>query len=620
MDPALHLVLGATTILVVAAVVQVLARRTPIPSILLYLGAGVAFGPAALDLIATDQMGTTLTAAVQLSVALIVFEGAFSLEGHYLRQVRSPVRNLVTVGLATTAVAGAVVARTIAGLPWPLAIQYAALVSVTGPTVITPLLQRVRVRGRIRATLAGEGVIIDPIGAVLAVVVFDLISIPAFSLRSALAAVSQELLLGALWGAAASLVLLVILRQLRQEPSALARVVALAGAAAIYTAGEVAIDQSGLAAVVVAGLVLGSADFPHREEVHRFKGDIVTIVIATVYLLLAATLRPSDLLRLGWRGLVAVLAMMLLVRPAGVLLSTVGSTLGPGERTFVAAIGPRGVVAASLATLISLRLAAAGNAEAPSLRGLVFLTIVITIALQASYAGWLAQRLGVVPMDVVIIGAGKVGRMLAAELAQAGEDVTLVERDPDRAELARQLDIHVVLGDGTNPAVLEKAGVAHAKSFVATTGSDKDNLLACQLAKTRFGRQRLVARVTDPDAVASFETLGIQVMNPARATAMILANLVRRPALFRLLSEVDTEGADVTEAVVGSESEAAGRALREIPLPKDVLVLLVRRGRQHLIPHGDTPLQPGDIVTLVGSRGTAERAARTFQGPGSPVR
>lgn len=613
MELTQQLVITGTSILVAAAVVQVLALRTPIPSILLYLGIGILLGPSVLGLLATDHLGDTLTAVVQLAVAIIVFEGAFSLEGHYLRQVQAPVRNLVTLGVLITLVGGALVGRGVAGLSWPLAIQYAALVSVTGPTVITPLLQRVRVRGRVRATLAGEGVIVDPIGAVVALVVFNIVRAADLDLGAAVVHAGTRLLIGAAWGAVGGVLLLLVLRRLGEEPSRVARIMAIAGAAAIYTAIESVVPETGLAAVVVAGLLLGNAEFPHREQVHEFKGDITMIVIATVYLLLAATLDPSDLVELSWRGPAAVLLMMVLVRPAGVFLSTLRSALSWRERAFVAAIGPRGVVAASLATLVALNLDAAGVAGARALLGLVFLTIVITIAVQASYAGWLAQRLGVVPMDVLIIGGGKVGRMLAKELLDAGEDITVIEQDPDVAERARQLGAHVVLGDGTDSQVLQRAGITHAKAVVATTGSDKDNLLALQIARTRFGRQNLVSRVNDPEAVESFKSAGIQVLNPARATAMILANLVRRPTLFRLLSEVEAQGADVVEVVVGSDG-VAGRPLREVPLPRDVLILLVRRNGRQVIPHGDTVLQPGDAVTLVGGRRSTTEAARLLEG------
>ena len=616
MDQTQQLVVTAAAVLAAAAIVQVLSRRTPIPAILIYLFLGVVLGPSVLNIIGVDAMGETLMAVVRVSVAIIVFEGAFSLEGNYLRQVRRPVRNLVTLGLAVTVVGGALVGHWIAGLPWPLAIQYAALVSVTGPTVITPLLQRVRVNGRVRATLAGEGVIIDPIGAVLALVVFEVISAQGLNGIEAALWVAERLVIGGLWGAVAGLGLLAILRGLKNEPSQVARIVTLAGAVVIFAVIDTVVHESGLMAVVVAGLLLGNLDFPHRETVHQFKGDITMIVIATVYLLLAATLDPETLLALGWRGPVAVLAMMLVVRPVGVFLSTRRAMLSLKERLFVAAIGPRGVVAASLATLISLNLSAAGVAGASSLLGLVFLTISLTILIQASYAGWLAKRLGVVPMDILIIGGGRVGRMLADEMNRIGEDVTVIELDPDKAELVRDLGVNVVVGDGTDARVLEDAGIATARTVVAATGSDKDNLLACQLAKTQFGKEQVVARVTDPAALPSFESLGIQVMNPARSTAMILANLIRRPNLFRLLSEVDVDGADVTEVTIGPDG-VSGRAIQELGLPRDALVLLVRRGGERLIPHGTTELEPGDTVTLVGKRRAIEEARRLLTGHGA---
>jgi NhaP-type Na+/H+ or K+/H+ antiporter len=613
LDLTQQIIVSATAILVVAALGLILAQRTPIPSILIYLLCGMALGPSGLNLIATEAMGPTLSAIVRLSVALIVFEGAFSLESHYLRQVRQPVRNLVTLGLAVTAVGGMLVAHYAAGLSWPIALQYAALVSVTGPTVITPLLQRVRVNGRVRTTLAGEGIIIDPIGAVFALVVFETISAQEQDLDHAAIWVLQRLGSGVLWGLAGALGLLLVLRQLHGHSSQVARITTLAGATLIFTVIDTVVHESGLAAVVVAGMVLGNLDFPHKENVHRFNGDITTIIIPTVYLLLAASLDPDVLVELGWRGPVTVLLMMLLVRPLGVLLSTARSTLAARERAFIAGIGPRGVVAASLATLVSLELAEAGVSEASSLLGLVFLTIVISIAVQAGYAAWLARRLGVMPMDILIVGAGRVGRMLAKEMLAAGEDVMLVDLDPRKAELARELGVRVVVGDGTTTDVLTQAGVEHAKTVVAATASDKDNLLICQLAKTTFGRERLVARVTAPEAVASFEALGIQVMNPARSTAMILANLIRRPNFFRLLTDVDIDGNDVTEVVV-QPNGASNRTLREIELPKDVLVLLVRRGSKRLIPHGNTRIEPGDIVTLVGSHRSAEQAAHLFHG------
>lgn len=604
-----ELIVTAAAILVAAVAGQVIAGRTRAPSILLYLGLGVLLGPIGIELIAPHELGATLEAAIEVFVAIIVFEGAFSLEWAYLRQVSRVVRNLVSIGAAVTVAVGALAAHWIAGLAWETSVLFGALVLVTGPTAISPLLQRVRVTGRTRATLSGEGVIVDPIGAVVTLVIFEAVLATDPSLGGSLRWVAERIGLGALMGIATGLLLFFWLQKVVPREGQLARISLLAGPVAIFALADSVLSGSGLSAVVAAGVTLGNAHFPHREDAHQLKSDITTIIIASVYLLLAATLEPEDLTQLGWRGPLVVLVLMVIARPLGVFLSTLGSPLTRGERAFVAGIGPRGVVAASLATFVSLGLREAGNEDASELLGLVFLTIAITIAVQASYAGWLATKLGVRPMGVLIVGGGRVGRMLAERLADAGEEVTIVERDAEQAELARRGGAYVVVGDGTKAEVLERAGIATARTVVATTRSDKDNLLACGLARTHYGKEHVVSRVNDGESLPSFEAAGIRVMNPAAATATILSNLVRRPGIFNLLTEGAADGeADVVEVVVASDA-VVGRPLAEVTLPGDSLVLLVRRDGKRLIPHGSTVLQPGDVLTVVGTDGAA-RAAR----------
>ena len=308
---------------------------------------------------------------------------------------------------------------------------------VTGPTVITPLLQRVRVTGRTRATLSGEGVVIDPIGAVIVLLIFETIEGPGTDLGEGVVEAISRIGIGAVIGLIGGLLTVLWMRHFASEVGQVARLSLLAAPAAIFTISDSLTTESGLAAVVAAGLLAGNAEFPHKEEAHQFKGDVTALIIASVYLLLAATLEPEDLTRLGWRGPAVVLILMVVARPLGVFLSTWRSPLSLRERIFVAGIGPRGVVAASLATFVTLTLRQENPDEAASLLGLVFLTIAMTIAVQATYANWLANRLGVRPMGVLIVGGGRVGRMLAERLISTGEDVSMIELDAEKAELAR---------------------------------------------------------------------------------------------------------------------------------------------------------------------------------------
>jgi NhaP-type Na+/H+ or K+/H+ antiporter/Trk K+ transport system NAD-binding subunit len=615
MEGSHDLVITAASILVVAVVGQVIAQRTRVPTILLFLGAGVLLGPIGFSLISPQNLGVTLEAAIKLFVAIIVFEGAFSLEWTYLRIVSRTVRNLVTVGAAVTLAVGSLAAHYVGGLSWSISLLFAALVMVTGPTVITPLLQRVRVTGRTRATLSGEGVVIDPIGAVIVLLIFETIEGPGTDLGEGVVEAVSRIGIGAVIGLIGGILTVLWMRYFASEVGQVARLSLLAAPAAIFTISDSLTTESGLAAVVAAGLVAGNAEFPHKEEAHQFKGDVTALIIASVYLLLAATLEPEDLTRLGWRGPAVVLILMVVARPLGVFLSTWRSPLTLRERIFVAGIGPRGVVAASLATFVTLTLQDENPDEAASLLGLVFLTIAITIAVQATYANWLANRLGVRPMGVLIVGGGRVGRMLAERLISTGEDVSMIELDAEKAELARKLGVSVIVGDATNTATMEKAGVKNAHTVVATTRSDKDNLLACQIARTRYGREHVVSRVTDPESLPSFEELGIRVMNPAAATATILSNLVRRPSIFGLLTGSAANDADITEVVVASDA-VAGKALKDLKIPGDSLVMLIRREGRRMIPHGDSLLAPGDVLTIVGTNGATERAREYFAGHG----
>jgi NhaP-type Na+/H+ or K+/H+ antiporter/Trk K+ transport system NAD-binding subunit len=615
MEGSHDLVITAASILVVAVVGQVIAQRTRVPTILLFLGAGVLLGPIGFSLISPQNLGVTLEAAIKLFVAIIVFEGAFSLEWTYLRIVSRTVRNLVTVGAAVTLAVGSLAAHYVGGLSWSISLLFAALVMVTGPTVITPLLQRVRVTGRTRATLSGEGVVIDPIGAVIVLLIFETIEGPGTDLGEGVVEAVSRIGIGAVIGLIGGILTVLWMRYFASEVGQVARLSLLAAPAAIFTISDSLTTESGLAAVVAAGLVAGNAEFPHKEEAHQFKGDVTALIIASVYLLLAATLEPEDLTRLGWRGPAVVLILMVVARPLGVFLSTWRSPLTLRERIFVAGIGPRGVVAASLATFVTLTLRDENPDEAASLLGLVFLTIAITTAVQATYANWLANRLGVRPMGVLIVGGGRVGRMLAERLISTGEDVSMIELDAEKAELARKLGVSVIVGDATNTATMEKAGVKNAHTVVATTRSDKDNLLACQIARTRYGREHVVSRVTDPESLPSFEELGIRVMNPAAATATILSNLVRRPSIFGLLTGSAANDADITEVVVASDA-VAGKALKDLKIPGDSLVMLIRREGRRMIPHGDSLLAPGDVLTIVGTNGATERAREYFAGHG----
>lgn len=603
------------TVAVVAlatAVSHALSDRLRLPIVIFLLGAGILFGPEVLDWVEPESLGDLLQPAIALAVAIIVFEGAFTLDGRSLRLVSPGVRNLVMLGLPITIAAGALISHYLLGFEWRLALEFGALISVTGPTVIRPLLQRVKVNDRVHATLLGEAVIVDPLGAMAAVVALEiLLEAGRVTPTGPALWITQRLALGLVLGVVAGFVAGWTLRRLgRRLASDEIWLAVLALALGVFAISEVMLEESGLVAVVGFGLVLGNVHIPHERDVQRYEDAVSLLVIGGIFVVLTARLEFDDLRALGWEGIVAVVLLVFAVRPAMVLLVTQRTGLLWHERGYIGTIGPRGVVAASFATFAAVELEQRGLEGGPELVGLVFLTILVSVVVQSAWAGPFAHVFKVRPMGVVIAGAGRVGQMLARRLTDDRESVVLIDANEQAATAAREAGLNVVLGDIKRAATLEQADIASAKAFVATTENDQDNLLSCQLALTKYKVKEVVSVITDPENRSAFQNLGIRTLNPVMATASALDNLLRRPNLSDLMLGGDRR---VLEETV-QPGPALGRRIDELRLPGDALVILVRRGPQVIIPHGSTRLARNDVVTLVGEREDVEFARCVMAG------
>jgi Trk K+ transport system NAD-binding subunit len=246
--------------------------------------------------------------------------------------------------------------------------------------------------------------------------------------------------------------------------------------------------------------------------------------------------------------------------------------------------------------------------QAQVLVGTVFLVIFVTVAVQGGFARYIAEQLDVIPMRVIIVGGGQVGRALAERLEDRGENVVIVEEDEQAVERNRNDGYSVVMGDGTDTDVLREAGAANAKTVVAATGDDDANLLIAQLSSSKFGPERVIARANNPDNVEAFEDLGVRTISSAMATAWAMDNQIERPALAHWMTDVGRKG-DVQEIEVTAES-FAGRPVRELgpELPETCLLALVDRDGQVEVPGPDYVVELGDRVTLLGDRDAVREA------------
>jgi len=619
MSAAIDIVQIVVTIMGLGVAAQVLADRLRIPSVVFLILAGVIVGPEGLGLITPAIFGNALQAIVGLSVAIIVFEGAFHLRVDRIRSAQRETLRLITFGAFGSLVGTALVVHYVLGAAWDVAFLIGALLIATGPTVITPILNVVPVRERVASTLETEGVVNDVTAAILSIVVFESVVRGSQGLPTLVREFVVRFGLGILVGATVAGVLWYILRYGRQAVENApqnARLMVLVSSLTMYGIAEVlgaefGASEAGIAAVATGGFILGNADIPYRDTIEQFKGDVSILVIAFVFITLASLLSLRDFLELGVAGIIAVIAIAAVIRPAVVLISTVGDRLTVPERLFISALGPRGIIPASVATLFALELQSTNPTAATTLVGTVFLVIFVTVVFEGGLARHIAQTLDVIPMRALIVGGGRVGRELAERLESRGEEVVIIEKDQQVVEELRRAGRTVHNGDGTEQEVLEKAGIENAKIVALATRDDDVNLLVGQLARNTYDVETVVARVNEPSNLDAFEDIDIEAISTSMSVAWSMDNVIERPGISQWMRELDQDG-DVQEIEVTSKAHA-GKTVSELTdeIPDGCHLALISRDEVNRLPEPDEQVEMGDHLTFIG-RGEAVRDAIAY--------
>ncbi len=470
---------------------QSLARHLRVPGIVVLLVAGVGLGPDGLGWVDPHAIGSGMYAILDVAVAVILFEGGLNLQFSRLRRVQSSVRRLVTYGGLITVAGGAVAVHYLLGWDWKLAVLFGSLVMVTGPTVIGPLVSELRLKGRVSTVLEAEGVLIDPIGAFFAVLVLALVVAPdATSVADAGRDLMVRLGFGLLMGGATGVLLAGALRVRRLVPEGLENIFTLAGVLLLFETSELVIDHSGILAVTVAGTVLGNMPTPVARELREFKDQLTVMLIGLLFVMLAADVRYDHVVALGVPGLLVVVALVLVVRPIGVWLSTLGSDLSNRERMFIAWVAPRGIVAAAIASLTAIALESKGMAGGTELRALVFLTIAGTVLLAGLTAGFVATWLGVkLPAreGVAILGAHGLGIALAELLRSNGTSVVFIDSNPQNCRRVEESGFTVVYGNALEERILQRARFEEVKTAIGLTANKTVNAVFVDRARDLFG-------------------------------------------------------------------------------------------------------------------------------------
>lgn len=492
-----HLVLAAegTTPMIrtVAAAIAVgvlliaAARRLGLPAIVLLLAGGILLGPATLGeyaIVEPETLGAGLPVIVALSIGLILFEGGLTLDLGGYRTAPVMIKRLLTLGVLITWAGGTLAAWLIGGIEPRFAILAGAMVIVTGPTVIAPLLKRLDVNERLHSILHWEGVLIDPLGVFLAVLCFEVV-VSGLSGTEAAVGLMLRVAAGMGFGVAGGYLLSVATRR-RLIPDDMTNVVALATAVLVFGLAEMVRQEAGLLAATVAGFVFAITGPKKVKRVREFKAEITDLLIGTLFLLLSARLSFGQFVEFGWTGLATVLTMMFIVRPIAVAVCSAGTDLTRNERTFLAWVAPRGIVAASLASLFAISIAERfpdAKSAASFVETFVYSVIIATIVGQGLTAGFVARVLGLKREQAtgwMIVGAHAFGARVAEFLHRAGLPVVLVDTNPRAAREAELRGVPVVTADAREIALRERSEWRGIGNVLALTDNEDLNIRICQ--------------------------------------------------------------------------------------------------------------------------------------------
>ena len=471
---------------------QWLANRLHLPALILLLACGFLLGPASGLLNPGEQFGELLMPAVKLGVAIILFEGGLNLHFHELTETRQIIRRLALLGIPIAWLLGSLAGHFIGGLDWPIASLFAAIIVVTGPTVILPLLRHAKLKQKPAALLKWEGIVNDPLGAVLAVLVFHWILHGGTTLATLMVNLGS-LLLATATGVAAGYIAGLAFRG-GQVAEHLKGPTLIAILLALFVITNHWLEDAGLLAVTAMGLMIGNMDLPSMAEIRRFKEYVTLMLVSALFITLTANIDPAGLQAMTWHSAALIAAILFLVRPATILLATLGSGLTLKERLLPAWIAPRGIVAAAVAGVFAPELIDHQVAGAEQLVPLTFTLIVVTVVLHGlSIAPW-GRLLGLASVDrngVLVVGASPWSSDLCKQLHELGVTVLLTDNSWQRLKKARLANVPVYYGEILSANAENSLQLTEMETLLAVSDNDAYNALVCTGQAAEMGWQQV---------------------------------------------------------------------------------------------------------------------------------
>lgn len=493
-------------IIILGILAQWFAWKFKIPAILPLILIGLLVGPIATLISESGEPyirpiwngskglfpGENLFYFVSLAIGIILFEGGLTLKRGEISKVGPVIGKLISIGALITFVGAGLAAHYIFELNWRMSFLFSSLIIVTGPTVISPILRNIPLKKDVSAVLKWEGILIDPIGALAAVLIFEFISIGGdvgYS-KQALIEFGKILLIGFSFGISGGYALYISIKR-KWIPHYLLNVVALSVVLLIFVESDLFAHESGLLSVVVMGMFLGNSNLPNLKELLYFKESLSVLLISILFILLAANIEIDDLLLIyNWKTAALLAVIIFVLRPLSVFASTFNSSLKINEKLFVSWVGPRGIVAAGIASLFGTKLAQRGVEGAEYITPLVFAVVLVTVLLNATTARFFAKIVGVflkTSEGVMIVGASKLSRLIASYLQKNGRHVVLVDSNQSNISKAKELELDAITANIYTDDLGSNIEFNDVGYLLALTGSAEVNKQAINRYGDIFG-------------------------------------------------------------------------------------------------------------------------------------
>ncbi len=494
-------------IIILGILAQWVAWKFKIPAILPLILIGLLVGPIAAEFLSEDGSkwiepiwngtkglfpGDGLFYFVSLAISIILFEGGLTLKREEIKHVGPVITKLITIGSAITFFGAGILAHLIFGLSWEMSFLFSALIIVTGPTVITPILRNIPLKKDISAILKWEGILIDPIGALVAVLVFEFISVEGDSgfTKTALIEFGKIILFGTTFGFTFAHALAFAINR-KFVPHYLLNVVSLSAVLLVFVQSEIFAHESGLLAVVVMGMVIGNGKLENIKELLYFKESLSVLLISILFILLSANINFDELMLLyNWKTGILFTVVVFVIRPIAVFVSTARSKLKLNEKLFISWVGPRGIVAAGIASLFGSKLLRQGVAGAEYITPLVFMIVLGTVLLNATTARIVSKMLGVFLIKsegILIVGASQVSRLIGRYLEDNGRHVVLIDSNQTNIKLAQERKLEAINTDIYSETLDDNIELNDVGFLMALTGSSDINKFAIDKFSSKFG-------------------------------------------------------------------------------------------------------------------------------------